>query len=183
MVKIFGNSFERLTWQIKRELQHNRKPILLLFGNGYESQILLAALQKLGKPFTIVHAVYGEKLGVETRRMLNKFKKKSRIILRPRKKNFESKVWTLNSHALCFEDLNYGFSQKDYLLIGGYKISEPTLIKSYENGSFNGLYCPLLRCSDEWIQRLYQDLKDNEPMGNFFHQNLASDSHHNIEVN
>lgn len=52
---MYGWEFEKLKWRLKRELKGNRKPILLFFGNGYESQILALALYRLRKPFIFVH--------------------------------------------------------------------------------------------------------------------------------
>ena len=178
-MKIFGNSFQRLCWRIKREMSKNRKPILFLFGNGYDSQILLAVLLKLKKKFMIIHNANNVS-PKKVNRVLSKARQKT-LILRPYE---EEKTYKTFSHdkAFCFEKLNFGFSSEDYFIIAGFKISEPSLIKGYFNGLFKTLYCPLLLYSDEWIQTLYQDMKDNEKIGEFLFENLTSDSHHNIAI-
>ena len=168
------------TWKLQREMRHNRKPILLFFGNGYDSQLLLLALSKLRKSFTIVH-VASERLNQKVKNIFNSFSDHQKIILRPhsRKKHFKT---FYNDDAFCFEDLNFGFSPHDYFIVAGFKLTEPSLVKAYHRGDFHDLYCPLLRYPDEWIETLYQDMKDTEKLGKFMHDNLTSDSHHNIQI-
>jgi len=172
--------FEKLTWRIKREMQHNRKPILLLFGNGYDSQLLLMALHKLRKKFMVIHAANG-RLTKKTKTILKKLGC-SHLILRPYNNGDPYKKFYTNE-AFCVEDLNFGFSHKDYFIITGFKITEPSLVKAFQRGFFNDLYAPLLRYSDDWIETLYQDMKDTEPLGEFLYENIQSDSHHNITIN
>lgn len=179
-MKLYGNTFQKLCWRLKRDLQHNRKPILLLFGNGYESQLLFTALHKLRKKFSVIH-VADKVLSAKTRRILFHFKQ-HHLILRPDRKNHSYKTFYGGDVFTC-EDIDFGFSAKDYFIIAGFKLSEPSLIKGYMRGSFKNLYCPLLRYSDEWIETLYQDMKDNEQIGEFMFDNLESDSHHNITIN
>ena len=179
MTKCWGNTFQRFCWRLKRELSNNRKPILLLFGNGYESQLHIVALLKLQKTFRIIH-VADDTLDRKTKRVLLKSRQRF-LIFRPYRKDEKYKAFTCND-AICPEELNFGFSSKDYFIIAGFKASEPSLIKGFYNGLFDSMYCPFLRYSDEWIQTLYQDMKDNEKIGGFMFDNLDSDSHHNITI-
>jgi len=179
-MRLYGNSFQRLCWRIKREMRHNRKPVILLFGNGYESQLMLATLLKLRKKFTIIH-VAEKHVTKKVRSVLLKSQQRT-LILHPYRENKGYKTF-YNDGVVCLEDLNFGFSPKDYFIVSGFNLSEPSLVKSYLKGTFNGMYCPLLRYSEEWIQELYQDMKDNEEIGSFLFDNHTSDSHHNIVIN
>jgi len=161
-------------------MRNNRKPIMLLFGNGYESQLLLAVLLKLQKKFTIVH-VAEEHIPKKVRSVLSKTQQRN-LIFRPWRKDKRHKTFYA-SNTICLEDLNFGFSSKDYFILAGFELSEPSLVKGFMNGLFKDMYCPLLRYSEEWIQRLYQDMKDNEEVGDFLFDNLTSDSHTNITIN
>jgi len=171
--------FEKLTWKLQREMRHNRKPIVLFFGNGYDSQLLLMALHKLRKKFKVVH-VASEELSRKVQNIFSRLKHEV-ILLRPHRVDKGFKQFH-NDNAFCCEDLNFGFSTKDYFLIAGFNLTEPTLMKAYQRGVFRNLYCPLLRYPDEWITTLYQDMKDTEKLGEFMHDNLTSDSHHNIKI-
>jgi len=179
-MKYWGNNFQQLCWRIKRALHNNRKPILLLFGNGYESQLLLVALHKLRKKFCIVH-VTTDKLSRKTRNVLTKFKHQQHLILRVEQINGGYKTF-YGGEPFSAEDLNFGFSAKDYFIIAGFKTSEPSLVKAFHNEVFDDLYCPFLWCDDDLIEVLYQAMKDNEHIGSFMFDNLDSDSHHNIII-
>lgn len=172
--------FEKLTWRIRREMQSNRKQILLLFGNGYDSQLLLMALHKLRKKFTVIHSVNG-RFSKKTRNILQKVGCQY-LVLRPHNGEDNYKKF-YGGNTFLIEDLNFGFSSKDYFIITGFKITEPSLVKGFHRGLFNNLYAPLLRYSDDWVETLYQDMKDTEPLGEFFYENIQSDSHHNISIN
>ena len=175
-MRVFGNAFQRLCWRVKRELRNNRKPILLLFGNGYESQILLSVLNHLNKKCTIVHVAHG-KLNSKTIRVFHHFRQHNHLIMRPYEASKHYKTFTVGD-AVCPDVLDFGFSHKDYLIMAGFKLSEPILTKAHERGLFKNMYCPLLRYSNDWIETLYQDMKDNETIGDFMFDNLNSDSHH-----
>jgi len=179
-MRIFGNQFQKFCWRLKRETRQNRKPILLLFGNGYESQILLLALHRLKKKFIIVH-VAEKNVPFKTRRILWQFKNQTHLILRPRIEDKSFKSFYCGN-AICVEDLNVGFSGNDYFIISGFKLSEDSLSQAYYEGTFNSMYCPFLRYADEQIASLYQDMKDNDSLGSFLWKNITSDSHHNIEI-
>ena len=170
--------FQRFTWNLQRIMRHNRKPILLLFGNGYESQIILMALHKLGKKFTIIHCATGERLTSRTLKVISKFVGKNKLILRPYKKNKAYKIFYAGDNAFCIEDLTFGFSPKDYLIIAGFNLTEPPLMRGFQNGIFDDILCPLMRYCDEHTEKLYQDMKDTERLGAFLHENMDSDSHH-----
>jgi len=175
-------NFLKFTWRVQRETRKNRKPIVLFFGNGYDSQLLLMALHKLKKKFTIVYIVHG-KFTKKTRNVLQKFAQNPKIILRPREEEKEFKNF-YNGDGFCFEDMDFGFSPKDYLIVAGFKANtEPSLIRAFYNDAFCDLYVPLLRYTDDWIERLYQEMKDSEKLGQFMYDNLQSDSHHNITIN
>jgi len=156
---------------------------MLLFGNGYDSQILFMALHELGKRFIVVHAVNGDKiLSRKTTRILKKFGY-PHIILRPDDKDAHYKSFC-GGDPFTFEKMTIGFSAKDYFIIAGFKAdTEPPLVKAFYNGAFDELYCPLLRLCDENIEQLYQDMKDNTRLGDFLFENLNSDSPHNITIN
>jgi len=180
-MKLYGNNFQKLCWRLKRDLKHNRKPLLLLFGNGYESQLLFVALHRLRKKFTVVHIV-DYVLSKKTRHVLSQFSQYSSLLLRPYRKHDGFKTF-YGGNVFSSEDLDFGFSEKDYFIIAGFKASEPSLRKAFNRGIFNKLYCPFLRFSDEWVETLYQDMKDNDAIGEFMFENLNSDSHHNITIN
>ncbi len=173
-----GWEFQKLCWRMQRELSKNRKPLVLFFGGGYESQILLGVLLKLRKEFLIVHNVMGG-IGCKVREVLS-FSGQRYLLLRNWKENKDTKVFT--SEPFCFEENECGFSEKDYLLIAGFKLSEPYLVKAFYKGVYNSLYCPLLRMCDEDVEQIYQDMKDGEKFGSFMFEHLASDSHHNIVI-
>lgn len=163
---------------MQRELSKNRKPIVLFFGGGYESQILLGTLLKLHKDFLIVHNIMG-KTSRKVRKVLA-YSGRRRLLLRNYQEDEDIKSFL--AKPFCFEENECGFSEKDYLLIAGFKLSEPYLVKAFYKGHYNSLYCPLLRMCDEDIERIYQDMKDQEEFGGFLYEHLASDSHHNITV-
>jgi hypothetical protein len=160
-------------------MRHNRKPILLLFGNGYDSQLLLAVLLKLRKTFTIAHLAE-QTLDRKVLAVLQKANQRN-VIFRPDRKHVGYKTF-YGGDIISLEDLMFGFSAKDYFIIAGFKLSEPSLMKAYEKGTFDNMYCPLLRYSDGWIETLYQDMKDNEEIGSFLFENNTTDSHHNISI-
>jgi len=172
--------FQKFTWNLQRIMRHNRKPIILLFGNGYDSQIILMALHKLKKHFILVH-VAEDKISSKILKVMSRFVGKNKVILRPHRIHNDYKTF-YNDNAFCVEDLNNGFSSKDYLIIAGFKLSEPSLIKAFYRGDFDSLLCPLLRYTDGDIEVLYQDMKDTEKFGDFLFSNLTSDSHHNIVI-
>lgn len=179
-MKRFDNLFQRLCWQIQRDLHRNRKRIILLFGNGYESQIMLLALRTLGKKFTIVHAA-SDGLSRKTSTVLSKFRMYPRIILRPTRK--QRKFKTFYCWPFSLEGMTCGFSKKDYLIVSGFQTGgEPILRQALDRNFFEAIYSPLLRCSDEYIGQIYQDMKDNHRLGSFMHTNLASDSSHRINI-
>ena len=179
-MKMFGNRFDRFCWNLQRELKGNHKPLVLFLGNGFESQILLLALHRLRKRFVIVH-IADTKVGKKVRQVLSKFRNMYTIILRPERSKDGYKVFE-NREAWTPEDLRWGFSPKDYLVVTGFKLSEHYLLKAFYKDVFGGVYSPLLRYCDEDVQALYQDMKDNEPLGQFLFDNLTSDSHHNITI-
>ena len=179
-MKIFGNRFDKFCWNMQRKLSSNHKPLVLFLGNGYESQILLLALHRLRKKFLIVHVADNKVCG-KVRRVLSKFRSVYTFILRPEREEDGMKCFS-NHDAFAPEGLRYGFSAKDYLVVAGFKLSESALCQAYYSGTFEDIYTPLLRYCDEDVQELYQDMKDNEPLGQFLFDNLTSDSHHNIEV-
>ena len=178
--KMFGNLFDRFCWNMQRELSSNHKPLVLFLGNGYESQILLLVLRRLQKKFLIVHVADNKVCG-KVRRVLSKFRSAYTVILRPERTEDGMKCFK-NQEAFTPEDLRYGFSRKDYLVIVGLKLSEPLLCQAYYSGTFEDVCTPLMRYCDEDVQELYQDMKENEPLGQFLFDNLTSDSHHNIEI-
>lgn len=182
MVKIFGNNFEKLCWKIQREMRHNRKPILLLFGNGYESQIVLLALQKLHKKFTIIHA-FNYTLCRKTRTVLKKFKKPTILFQVYDGEDKENKTWSIVNKAIFFEKISLGLPFNHYVIVTGFQMGgDSKLIKAFHQGMFENMYSPLLRYPEEFIQTIYQDMIDNEPLGKFLWQNNESDSLTNIEV-
>jgi len=139
------------------------------------------ALHELGKQFLVVHATNnGDFLSKKTNHILKRFGY-PHIILRPDDKNTHYKSF-YGGDPFTFETLRFGFSPKDYFIITGFKATEPFLKRGWENHAFDDYYCPLLRCCDENIEQLYQDMKDNTPLGDFMFENLNSDSHHNIQI-
>jgi len=174
--------FEMFYWKVQRELRKNRKPIILLFGNGFESQILLQVLLKLRKSFLVVHVAHESKV-TKVMKIVHKFKLKH-LILRSTEYDKENKTWTIfeQKDGICADELNFGFSNKDYLIVSGFELGEPKLVKAFEQGYFDMMYCPLLRLCDEDIECLYQNMKDEEQNGKFLYSNLTSDSHHNILI-
>jgi hypothetical protein len=153
-----------------------------MFGNGFESQILLLALHKLRKQFFIVYTVC-ERIPKKTKRVLRKFGKKHQVILlQSEREDPDYKTWIMEEKALFAESNKVAFSATHYCVITGHKASEPSLMRGFQRGDFDHLVCPFLRCSDEYVQSIYQDMKDHERMGKFLWTNNMSDSHHNIEI-
>ena len=174
--------FEMFCWKVQRELRKNRKPIILLFGNGFESQILLLVLHKLKKKFLVVHA-YDDKLWDKTKNVLRHFKHEY-LLLKTDRVTSENKSFCLDasSKAIFFEKMKLGFPFDKYLIVTGFKDSETSLRKALLDGFFEEMYCPLLRYPDESVQMLYQNMTDTESLGKFLWKNNLSDSHHNITI-
>lgn len=182
-MKVFGNLFQKFCWRLKRELKHNRKPILLFFGGGYDSQILLLALHKVRRKVTVIHLVHNEdKIPKKIKNVLKLFSKNTNIFMRSDQEEDGSKTWGSHQGIFFSEKNGIGFGKKEYLLITGHKMTEPLITRYFMNDKHNILYSPLLRYCDESIQELYQDMKDNERLGKTLFENLWSDSHHNIKI-
>lgn len=181
-MKIFGNAFDLLTWRVRRELRNNRKPIILFFSNGYESQLLLAILHRLGKRPTLVH-LRNDNLILPKKlfNVLNKYKFPHYFLRGEMKDKYKKSFSIINNfNTFTFEDISCGFSSQDYLLIADFQIGcETSLLNSFFHDMFDKMYCPLLRCCDSDIERYYQAMKDNYRLGKFLFQNITSDSIHN----
>lgn len=175
--------FEAFYRALKHDLRLNRKPIVLFFGNGYDSQILLASLSKIRRKIIVVYVQLGKnpKGLLKAKRIAQKFAKFTWLFLRVDPNAMdekETKTWTVTEQVFLTENHSLGFGFKDYVLITGHKLHEPYQIKAFEKGLFKNLFCPLLRFSDDWITRLYQNMKDTDPLGKFLNENLDSDSAH-----
>jgi hypothetical protein len=167
--------FQRLVWGLQRNLHKVRKPIMLFYGNGYESQLLLMALHKTRRKFIIVHVTFNGSLNEKTRNILRKFSQYNQIILCANPEDVKKKSWHVIGKTISIEKLDTGFSSEFYHMIFGIKIDELSLVKAWENNAFENLNCPFLRFPDEEIEKLYSDMVDTERMGKFMRENLTSD--------
>lgn len=167
--------FQCFVWGFQRSLRKVKKPIVLFYGNGYESQLLLMALLKTRRKFTIVHIAYNGCLPRKTSIVLRKFKKYHPIILHAKPAKNGKKTWGNDGKMFEIEDSNIGLSMNSHHIIFGMKLDEPSIVKAWQKNALEGLDCPLLRFPDEEIDRLYSDMVDTEPLGKFMKKNLTSD--------
>ena len=170
--------FQNFVANLQRELKGKRN-LLLFYGGGYDSQLLLVALSKIRRHITVAHTIlFPKSYWKHIRKVQTKYPQHHWIKLRANIDDADTKTWTIYNETLFTEEHKLGFSSKDYTIILGHKLHEPYQIKAFEYGVFKSFVTPLLRYSDEWVACLYQDMKDTEQLGKFLHSHLVSDSPH-----
>jgi len=173
---MYGWEFKKLVWRMKRELRTNRKPILLFYGNGYESQILALALHKMHKSFTFVHVASPHVDTQKVKRVMKKLGNNIPIILHIPIKSQQFKSFEIYGPLLIPEESFAGFSLKDYCIVTGFKLDEPSIVKCFMSGGFERMYSPLMRCPDEYVEDVYEEIENSGKLGKFMSKNLTSDS-------
>lgn len=170
---------------MRSELKTEKRPIVLMYGGGYDSQILLYALSKIKRKFIAVKVLSDkEALADEFKTSISLFKGVTPIFLRTRPKSKAYKTWYWECSHLWLQDSQIaGFSKKDYCIVTGHKANETSLKKFFiENKMETELYCPLIRYSDDHITAIYKDML-NWKHGKTLLMNCISDScHPNIKV-
>ena len=182
---MFGGPFQQLIWQMRRELKKEKRPIVLFFGGGYDSQILLYALSKVRRKFTAVHCLgYEEPIPDKIKTVLKHFKGVLPIFLRVCYRHRKYKTWYFQNNIWLQDKQLAGFCTNDYCLVTGHEANETSLhINFIEKKMENDIFCPLIRYSDDYISMIYQDMKDDWCHGEILYENSMSDSHHpNIKI-